>query len=197
MRKWTWLVLVTSGALAWACGGDDDGGSSNDNTSSTGGSGGTGGGDGGNGGSDATTTSGGGNGGSGGNGASTTSSTTSSTTGSGGTSTTTGTTGSAGGAGDAGAAGMAGAAGAGGDPPTIEEVCAASCAAQDASACPDPICAYTCPYGAVYPECEEAYIAQQTCATDTGFECVEGYPLPPAACQDETDALAACIAAEM
>lgn len=192
MRKWTWLVLVGSGALAWACGGDDSSDDDDDGKTTT-----TGTSNGGSGGTSPTTTNGGGSGGSGGTDATTSvgGSGGSSTTGSGGTSS---SGGSAGGAGE----GAGGAAGAGGAPPdlTILEACEASCAAQDTSECGgDPYCMVFCEYLALDAmECEAEAIAQQACWGELegdAFECDTGYPYPaPPNCEDENAAYDACVA---
>lgn len=193
------MVLVASGALAWACGGDDDGSSDNGTTS--------GGGSGGAGGSGPSSSGGtGGSGGSGGSGASTTSAGGGSGGGSGSggtvsTSTTTPTTGGSGGTGDAGAAGMAGMAGAAGDAgePTIEELCEADCAkisqvecfGIDPNTCVDTYCM---PF--YQPECDAEYRAYLECeaAADVSeFICLDtGYPSVPYDCNDVINAYTNC-----
>lgn len=196
------MVLVASGSLAWACGGDDDEDddgtttTSGGGTASDGGSGGTSpttnGGSGGSGGSDPTTSVGGSGG------------TSPTTTGGGGSSTTGGGSG-----GEAGGGGMAGEGGAdgstggtGGNPPTITEACTASCAAQDTSACGgDPYCTTFCEYLAIdFPACAAEAIAEQACWGElegADFECGTGYPEPiPPNCEDEAAAYDDCVAAQ-
>jgi len=198
-RKWTWMVLVTTGALAWACGGDDDSHGSNDSdsTSSTNGDGGTGG--------TAPNTTGNGTGGDAG-GVGTTTATSSG--GVGGT-TTTGSDagGTAGGAGDAGATGMAGMAGAAGAPNelTVDDIhalCEADCAhlsgvgcpAFDEDYCVESICMYF-----YIPGCEAEYAAFLECdaSKDTSdpneYVCLDdATPSPAYSCDDLFGAVLEC-----
>lgn len=183
------MVLVASGGLAWACGGDDDP-ETGDASTSSGGSGGSGGSSG-SGGSGGSSGSGGTNatGGSGGSGPNTTGGSTTGAPSTTGTPTsTTGSGGSAGGAGEGGGAGMAGAGGTA--EPTIEELCEADCAKLeqvdcdylDPSTCVQDFCMFF-----YNPACDaefRAYLECDAAADVSDFSCVDGYPSVASECTD-------------
>jgi hypothetical protein len=179
MRQYTWTAFVAIGALAVACGGDDDDdgktsgtgtttttgtpttstNTTNNNTNTT------------------NTTSSGGSGGSGGTGGST------GGTG-GGTSSTGGTGGSAGDTGIGGAggeAGMNGEGGGAGAPAMYADYCHDQCDAQAAADCAnydETMCLETC-QGALLatpPQCEEAYAAYQECLAAQTWTCSGNNP---------------------
>src|SRR5690606_33776408 len=96
------------------------------------------------------------------------------------------------------AAGADGGTGGGGEL-TLEELCAASCEAQESSDCPDELCSYICLESPItFEGCEAEYRAQQECymgLEGAEFDCTYGFPAAASGsgCADEDIAFMDCL----